>query len=414
MSPDGLLGRVVIVGAGQGGLQVAASLRQEGFGGAITLIGDEPGLPYQRPPLSKAYLKDGEAGRLLLRPAAFYERSAISVLDRTRVVAIDRAARQVVTAEGARHGYDHLVLATGARNLRPAIIGAEHGSVAELRTFADAKAIRDRLGRTRRAIVIGGGFIGLEFAAVARAAGLDVTVVEALGRLMARAVSPPISERFLAAHREAGTRVLLGALAAGIEASDAGKGTGVTLATGERLEGELVLIAAGVVPNAELAAAAGLAVENGIAVDGALATADPAISAIGDCAALPGPHGGRLRLESVQAATDQARHLARRLARGERAPYAAVPWFWSDQGDLKLQIAGLVAGAERVLAMPQDGAASLAASFRAGRLIALETVNAPGQHMAARKLLAEGGITLEAVRGSGFDLRALARALPPA
>lgn len=406
------IGHVVVIGTGQGGLQLAASLRQEGFEGAVTLIGDEPGLPYQRPPLSKTYMKEGNPERLLLKPASFYERGDIRVLEHTRAVAIDRSARQVVTADGARHGYDHLVLATGARNLKPPIIGIDQDHVLALRTLADAEVIRQRLPGTRRAIVIGGGFIGLEFAAVARAAGVGVTVIEALDRLMARAVTPPISRRFLDAHRATGVDIRFGALATAIEPG--GEGAGVTLATGEHLAGDLVLIATGVIPNVELAAEAGLEVANGIAVDDTLLTADPAISAIGDCAAVPGPDGGRLRLESVQAAVDHARHVARRLVAGETAPYAAVPWFWSDQGDLKLQIAGLVTGADRQVVLPEGGPARTVLSFRGERLAAVETVNAPGPHMAARKLFALGPVGFDEIERTSFDLRALAKGARPA
>jgi 3-phenylpropionate/trans-cinnamate dioxygenase ferredoxin reductase component len=410
MSVAGDIGRVVVVGAGQAGQQVAASLRQEGFAGSIVLVGDEPGLPYQRPPLSKGYLKDGMAERLQLAPAAFYEKNAIRLLSGTRVAAIDRAAREVVAGDGARIGYDHLVLATGARNLRPPILGADHGEVVELRSLSHADAIRARMDRTRHAIVIGGGFIGLEFAAVARQAGVEVTVVEALDRLMARVASPAISARFLEAHSGWGTRVLLDALAAGIEIG--GPGTaGVTLATGERIEGDMVLLATGIVPNAELAAEAGLAIENGVRVDARLLTDDPAISAIGDCASFPGPLGGRVRLESVQAAVDHARHVARRIARGEMADYAAVPWFWSDQGDLKLQIAGLTGLANMRVNLPQEGPTETVLGFRKGTLVAVETVNGPGAHMAARRLLARSGGATEAdLRAARWDLRALAKA----
>lgn len=255
--------------------------------------------------------------------------------------------------------------------------------------------------------MIGGGFIGLEFAAVARAAGVEVTVIEALDRLMARGVTPPISGRFLDAHRAAGADVRLATQAVAIEPP--GPESGVSLASGEHIAADLVLIATGVVPNTELAAEAGLAVENGIAVDETLLTSDPAISAIGDCASVPGPDGGRIRLESVQAAVDHARHVARRLVTGEIAAYAAVPWFWSDQGDLKLQIAGLVAGAERQIALPEGGPAETVLSFRSDRLVAVETVNAPGPHMAARKLFGLGPVGFGEVEGAGFDLRALAK-----
>jgi 3-phenylpropionate/trans-cinnamate dioxygenase ferredoxin reductase subunit len=251
--------------------------------------------------------------------------------------------------------------------------------------------------------VIGGGFIGLEFAAVARAAGLEVTVLEAADRLMGRVVSPEISERFRAAHAGWGTEVRLGAPAVAVEPG------AVLLASGERLPAELILLAAGVRPNVELAEAAGLAVANGVAVDDRLLTSDPAVSALGDCAAFPTPDGRVVRLESVQAAVDHARHIARRLATGEDAPYAAVPWFWSDQGDLKLQIAGLRLGADRVLAAPAADGKLVVLSFAGDRLAAVETVNAPAPHMATRRLLAGPPVTLGEVEAAGFDLPRLAK-----
>ena len=289
--------RVVIVGAGQGGFETAAALRKEGFAGRITLIGDEPGLPYQRPPLSKGYMKDGRAERLALRPAAFYETGRIDRLEDARVARIDRARREVILDDGTRHGYDHLVLATGARNAVPPIEGAESPGVLGLRTLADADRLRARMPSIGHAIVIGGGFIGLEFAAVARAAGVGVTVVEAAERLMGRVVSPPISAAFEAAHRAAGARVLTSAPVVSIR-FDGPDPAGVTLADGRYIAGDAVLLAAGIVPNTELAAEAGLRVENGVAVDARLLTSDPSISAIGDCASVPRADGrGRIRLE---------------------------------------------------------------------------------------------------------------------
>ncbi len=369
---------VVIVGAGQGGLQAAMSLRQEGYGGPIALIGAEAGLPYQRPPLSKAYLKTGEADALALRPLSFFEKNAITLVDETRVEAIDRAARRV-RAGSRSFGYDHLILATGTRNLRPAIPGIARAL--DLRTLADARRLRDELDRPRRIAVIGGGFIGLEFAAVARALGHDVTVAEAAPRLMARVVSPWISDRFLALHAGMGTRILLGS--AVVEAT----GDGVVLADGRRIEADLALLAVGVRPNCELAEAAGLAVRNGIVVDSCLRTADPDVSALGDCAAFPDPRTGRpVRLESVQAATDHARAIARRLARGAVEPYAATPWFWSDQSDWKLQIAGL-AGPEDECVVVGDGPVL---RFAEGVLTAVETINDAKTHMKARKILGQG------------------------
>jgi 3-phenylpropionate/trans-cinnamate dioxygenase ferredoxin reductase subunit len=395
--------RVVIVGAGQGGLQAAASLRQDGFGGDITLIGDEPGLPYQRPPLSKAYMKDGDPGRLLLKPAAFYEANAIDYRPRTRVVAVDRAAARVATDDGSTHAYDHLVLATGARNALPPIAGLEGSDVLGLRTLAEADALRRRLATARSAVVIGGGFIGLEFAAVARGAGLEVTVLEAADRLMGRVVSPEISAHFLAAHAGWGVGVRLGTPAVAVEPG------AVILAGGERVPGELVVLAVGVRPNVELAEAAGLAVANGVVVDHRLLTGDPDVSALGDCAAFPTPDGRLVRLESVQAAVDHARHIARRLALGEAAPYAVPPWFWSDQGQLKLQIAGLTHGADRRVVATADAGKLVVLNLAGDRLVAVETVNAPAPHMATRRLLAGPPLGLAEIEAAGFDLPRLAK-----
>ncbi|PZQ50730.1 MAG: pyridine nucleotide-disulfide oxidoreductase [Rhodovulum sulfidophilum] len=398
--------RVIIVGAGQGGFQAAASLRQEGFEGEVTLIGAEPGFPYQRPPLSKAYMADGAADRLLLKPASFYERSAITYLEGAEVTAIDRAAREVTLGDGARRGYDHLVLATGARNARPPIPGQEAEGVLELRTLADAAALRDRLATTKHAVVIGGGFIGLEFAAMARAAGVAVTVLEATPRLMGRALSPAMSDFFLDAHRAMGTEVLLGAAARAIEATD-GRVSGVDTADVQVIPCDLVLIATGIRPNVELAEAAGLPTDNGVVVDATLRTPDPAISALGDVASFPLPSGARVRLESVQAAVDHARHIARRLVKGDTAPYAAVPWFWSDQGKLKLQIAGLGTGADAFEDVPLPDGTRMVLLYRDERLVAAETVNAPGQHMAARRLI---GAPRDLIAEAGHDLKAALKA----
>jgi 3-phenylpropionate/trans-cinnamate dioxygenase ferredoxin reductase component len=396
-------GIVVIVGAGQGGQQAAASLRQQGHAGPVVLIGDEPGLPYQRPPLSKAYMKDGAAERLLLRPAAFYETHRIDYRSGTRVMAIDRATARVETDGGEAIAYDRLILATGARNAVPPIEGVGTAGVAGLRTLADAALLRDRVAGAGSAVVIGGGFIGLEFAAVARAAGLAVSVVEAADRLMARVVSPEVSAYFRAAHEAMGVTLCLGVAAAAVE-----PGT-VLLADGARVEADIVLLAAGVRPNSELAAEAGLAVDDGVLLDATLATSDPAVSALGDCAAFPLPDGRMVRLESVQAAVDQARHIAHRLVTGEGAPYAAVPWFWSDQGNLKLQIAGLTHGADWRVVVPTPGDRLLVLDLAGDRLVAVETVNAPAPHMAARRLLAGPPPTLAEIEAAGFDLPRLAK-----
>ena len=396
--------RVVIVGAGQGGLQVAASLRQDGFAGSITLIGDEPGLPYQRPPLSKAYMKDGDEARLALKPASFFETAAVDYRPATIVAGIDRQAGTAVLDGGEALPFDHLVLATGARNLRPAMPGLDLPGVHELRGLADAARLRAAMTGARRAAVIGGGFIGLEFAAVAAAAGVPVTVIEAAGRLMARAVTPPLSQRFLEFHRGAGVDLRLSSLGQGVTGTTAAEG--VALADGSTVPADLVLLAVGVRPNVELAAEAGLAVANGIVVDGHLRTSDPRIFAIGDCASFP-LAGLATRLESVQAAVDHARHVARTIAGAEQPPYDALPWFWSDQGPLKLQIAGLSTGWDDTHALTDaTGAVDTVLAFRGDRLVAVETVNQAGRHMAARKLLAGGPVMRDRLQALGWDLRA--------
>lgn len=368
--------RVVIVGAGQGGLQAAMSLRQDGHQGPITLIGGEPGLPYQRPPLSKAYLKSGEADKLVLRPADFFAKKGITLRDGTWVEAIDRTAR-TVHAEGEALPYDRLILATGTRNLVPPIAGVSRAL--GLRTLEDARRLRARLTAPCRIAVIGGGFIGLEFAAVARSLGHEVHVAEAAPRLMARVLSPDMSDRFRRMHEGIGTALHLGR---GVtEVTD----EGIVLSDGQVIAADLVLLAAGVRPNTDLADRAGLAIDNGVRVDATLRTSDPDIFALGDCAAFPDPRTGRtIRLESVQAATDHARAIARTITAGTDAPYEAVPWFWSDQADWKLQIAGL--------ASPEDDSVAVddhtVLRFADDRLSAVETINNAKVHMKARKLLA--------------------------
>lgn len=413
MTPENGNGNgIVIIGTGQGGFQLAASLRQEGYQGSITMIGDEPGLPYQRPPLSKAYLNDGRLEAIQLRPDSFYERNAIRLMTPKRAIRLDRQEKTVETLTGELLGYDHLVLATGARNAIPPIAGLDAANVFGLRTASDADRLRDSLGVKRRIVVIGGGFIGLEFAAVATSGGHDVTVVEAGSRLMARAVSPAMSEHFRAFHETLGTRIVLGTGAGGITIGADESAVGVILADGTDLPCDMIQLAAGVRPNVELAAAAGLAVNNGIVVDSTLLTEDPCISALGDCTAFPDPvRGDLIRLESVQAASDQARIIAKRLT-GKPASYDAVPWFWSDQGEWKLQIAGLGTGADEDITIEQAAARKLVFRFKMGQLLAVETINCPGEHMAARQLLRRSQpITRAMLEEWQFDLGGLAKAL---
>lgn len=402
--------RVVIAGSGQAGFQAAASLRQDGFAGEIVMVGEEPGLPYQRPPLSKAYLKEGVEDRLHFRADDFFAKNSILLEDGKSVTAIDRSDRTVTLSDGRVLSYGHLILATGARNRRLPLPGAGLDNVLELRTLDHARHLRQKLSSATSLAVIGGGFIGLEVAATARAFGLEVTVIEATSRLMSRVVSTPISNFFLAAHQDAGVAIQLDSMARAILDDGNGKAAGVELAEGERVGADLVLISAGVVPNAEIAEAAGLYVHDGIRVDDRLLTEDPAISAIGDCASFPfGQDGIQTRLESVQNAIDQAKCVSLRLV-GKPEPYSKVPWFWSDQGPHKLQIAGLTAGADHHEINEHDGKLSVQC-YRRGELIGVETVNAAGEHMAARRILAQPQpLTLEAAQAAGFDIVALMKA----
>ena len=406
---------VVIVGAGHAGFQLAASLRQHGFEGGIVLIGDEPALPYQRPPLSKDYL-DGKIGLdlLLMRPEAFYQDHRIDYLQGGRVSEIDRAGKTVRLASGERLGYSHLVLATGARNRVPALPGIELDGVCYLRTLAETDGLRDRLAAADNVVVIGAGFIGLEFAAVARGHGRNVHILELTDRAMGRVVSVETSRFFAEAHRRTGVVFGFGAQAARI-AGDRGRVDHVELAGGEKLPADLVLVSIGVVPNGELAAAAGLAVANGIVVNAELLTADGNISAIGDCAVFPCPHaaGQPTRLEAVQNAADHARCVADRLV-GKPHAYGALPWFWSEQGPLRLQIVGLTGGHDQTVPRgPIESGEFSVFCYKAGRLLGVESINRPADHAHARRLLAAGReVSPEQAADASFDLRAAASARP--
>ncbi len=399
-------GAVVIVGAGHAGFQLAASLRQAGFKEPVFLINDEAHLPYQRPPLSKAYLK-GSAGpdSLMFRPDKFYRDQTIELIH-DRVTSIDRAARKVTLASGAALDYGHLVLATGARNRLLDIPNANLSDVRYLRILDDSEALRPLLASRKRVVVIGAGFIGLEFAATARIKGLEVDVIELGPRVMARAVTAEVSEYFQKQHSAAGIRILLGVQATSIE-SDGKTVTGVSLSDGRHLPADLVVVGVGVLPNVELAAEAGLSAASGIIVNEHLLTSDPDISAIGDCALFESARfGGSLRLESVQNATDHARCVAARLT-GDARPYDGQPWFWSDQGDDKLQIAGLTTGYDRVVLRGDPIAKAFSAfCYKAGALVGIESVNRAGDHMFGRRLLAAGGsIAPDNAADVSFDLK---------
>jgi 3-phenylpropionate/trans-cinnamate dioxygenase ferredoxin reductase subunit len=400
-------GPVIIIGAGHAGFQLAASLRQSGFAERIALLNDEGHLPYQRPPLSKAYLKGtGGPDSLMFRPDKFYRDQNVDLIV-DHATAIDRQARTVALASGTSLDYGHLVFATGARNRLLDIPNANLEGVRYLRTLDESEALRHLIGPGHRVVVIGAGFIGLEFAATARGKGMEVDVVELGVRVMARAVTAEISEFFQARHAAAGIRIHLGVQVTSIEA-DGPKVTGVSLSDGRHLPADLIVVGVGVLPNVELAAEAGLPVASGIIVDEHLLTSDPNISAIGDCALFASPRfGGSLRLESVQNATDHARCVAARLT-GKTEVYDGLPWFWSDQGPDKLQIAGLTTGYDRVVVRgDREQNAFSAFCYKGAQLLGIESVNRAGDHMFGRRLLGAGGsITPEQAADRSFDLKA--------
>jgi 3-phenylpropionate/trans-cinnamate dioxygenase ferredoxin reductase component len=399
-------GTVLIAGAGHAGFQIAASLRQHGFAERICLINDEAHLPYQRPPLSKAYLKgEGRPDSLMFRPEKFYRDQNIELIA-DRAAFIDRSAQRLLLASGAFLDYGHLVLATGARNRLLDLPNANLADVRYLRILDESEALRQRIHSARHVVVIGAGFIGLEFAATARAKGLEVDVVELATRVMARAVTAEISEYFEAQHRAAGIRIHLGVQATGIE-NDGDRVAGVSLSDGRHIPADLVVVGVGVLPNVELAAEAGLPVASGIIVDEQLLTSDPNISAIGDCALFASPRfGGSLRLESVQNATDHARCVAARLT-GDAKTYDGLPWFWSDQADDKLQIAGLTTGYDQVVVRGDRAARSFSAfCYKAGMLVGIESVNRAADHVFGRKLLGMNrSLAAEQAADPGFDLK---------
>ncbi len=383
--------QTVIVGAGHGAGQIVATLRQKQYAGRIVLVGEESWLPYQRPPLSKKYLA-GElpADRLYVKPASFYEQPNIDVQLETRVQSIDRDANRVVLDSGKTLDYSAVVLATGSRVRTLEADGVELDGVHYLRGIDDVDRIREGLESAKHVVIVGAGYIGLEVAAVARTAGHDVTVVEMADRVMSRVVSPELSTFYEDVHRDAGVELLLGTGVDGFVGAD-GRLSGVRLGDGRVLPADLAVVGVGIVPNVELAETAGLPVDNGIMVDERCRTADPAVYAIGDCTAHPSRVYGRmLRLESVQNALEQAKTAAVNIAGGD-AVYDQVPWFWSDQYDLKLQIVGLSAGFDQAVIRGNPDARSFSCAYlKDGRLIAIDAVNAPKDFMQAKALIAAG------------------------
>lgn len=377
---------ILIIGAGHAGGSVAANLRQLGSDAPITVIGDEPHLPYQRPPLSKAWLKGDVAFSAVgLRPLSFYDQRGIILRLDTRATAISRDAHTIILADGEILPYRSLILATGARARRLGLAGEDLPGVHVLRTIADADRVKAGLISGQRLVVIGGGYIGLEVAASARLKGMEVVVIEREARLLARVASPPISTFMQRFHERQGVAFRLETGVSGFDVRD-GAVRGVRLDDGHIEAADMVLVGIGAVPNTELAEAAGLACNNGISVNLEARTSDPDIFAIGDCTERPLPHYGcRARLESVASALEQARQAAAAIC-GAKAPAPEVPWFWSDQYDLKLQIAGLPIGATRVEVRGdiEQGKFAVAHLDDGGRLCAVEAVNAPAEYMSGR------------------------------
>jgi 3-phenylpropionate/trans-cinnamate dioxygenase ferredoxin reductase component len=369
---------IVIVGAGEAGARAALALREERYGGAVTLVGAEALPPYERPPLSKAVLTSAEEpSPPAIGPAGGLAERGVALLTGVAIAAIDRAAHEIVAADGRRLRFDRLCLATGASPRRLAVAGGD--ACLLLRNYDDAVALRRRFVAGARIAIVGGGFIGLELASSAVARGCVATIVEAAPRVMTRAVPAEIAEIAARRHQRAGVELIVGAQIAAIARS--GQGVAVVLGDGRRIEADHVIAGVGVAPDTALAASCGLAVDNGVAVDGALRTSDPDIFAIGDCASFTHAlyDGRRIRLEAWRNAQDQGAFVARSML-GEVAPYAAVPWFWSDQHDLTLQIAGLADegrfSARRDLG---DGALMLFHLAEDGRLVAASAIGPLGK-----------------------------------
>ena len=405
----------VVVGAGLAGFHVATALREQRYPGRVLLVGDESHRPYHRPPLSKGYLLGSAAESSIdMRPAAFYADKRIELLLGAAVVAIDRTNRKLVMRDDRVINYSHLVLAVGARNRRLQVPGTDLQGVFYLRHLDEARALRPALPAAKRVVVVGAGFIGLEFASAAIKSGAEVTVLDVADRPMSRALSAPMSDLFMREHYKSGMRFAFGTQVKQL-IGEAGKVIAVETADGQVLPCDTVLIGIGVRPNVELAAGCGLEVRNGIVVDANLLTADPDISAVGDCAAHPNPYSDNeiVRLESVQNATDQGRCVAARIL-GRPQPYAAVPWFWSDQGPLKLQIAGLTSASDQTVIRGDPAITSCAVfCFRDGKLLGVETVNRPAEHMVARRLLASHcPITPAQASDPTVDLKYLAAGAP--
>ncbi|WP_439117324.1 NAD(P)/FAD-dependent oxidoreductase [Nocardioides cremeus] len=369
---------------------MAAGLRQQGWSGEVVVVGDEPALPYHRPPLSKAYLAGTSSLQdLALRKAEFYAKHDIRLVQST-VTQVDRAAQQVGLNDGTTMGYTHLALCTGGRVRTLDVSGIDLPGVFYLRTFADVESIRALAASGSHAVIVGGGYVGLETAASLRALGLDVTVLEAAERVLERVTAPEVSAFYERVHRDAGVVIRTGAQVSAMAGDQ--RVREVVLRGGERIPADLVVVGVGLVPNTELAAEAGLYVENGIVIDDLARTSDPRIVAAGDCASHRMARYDRLvRLESVPSAGEQAKTAAATLC-GKERPIAALPWFWSDQYDLKLQIAGLNLGYDELVLSgdPSRDRDFTCYYLQQGRLLAADCVNRPRDFLKAKQLISQG------------------------
>jgi 3-phenylpropionate/trans-cinnamate dioxygenase ferredoxin reductase subunit len=403
---------VVIVGAGHGGAQVAVSLRTQKFEGSIAIIGDEPELPYERPPLSKEYFAgEKEFERIQIRPAKYWDERAVTMLLGKRVVSVDPAAHTVTTDAGETIGYGKLVWATGGSPRMLPIPGGDLPGVQGVRTRADADAMKAASENAGQVVVIGGGYIGLEAAAVLRKAGKPVVLLEALDRVLARVAGEDLSRFYEKEHRDHGVDLRLGVQVEAIEGET--RATGVRLASGEVIPADLVIVGIGIVPAVEPLIAAGAAGGNGVLVDHHCKTNLPDVYAIGDCAAHANDfaEGAVIRLESVQNANDQANVVAKGIC-GDEARYHAIPWFWSNQYDLKLQTAGLSSGHDQTVLRGDPAARSFSIVYlRAGKVIALDCVNATKDYVQGRMLVTAG---LQATPEQLADAETPLKALLPA
>ncbi len=412
---DAASSTAIIIGAGHAGGELAIALRNEGWEGRILLLGEEAHLPYHRPPLSKAYLAGSvEKSSLSIRPQMAYDKANVEFIGGVRVSRIDRANQRLELADGSQLAYDKLAIATGGR---PRPLSVPNAAVAErcanfhyLRTLDDVEQIRAQLAPGKRLAIVGGGYIGLEVAASAIAQGLQVTVLEALPRVLQRVTAAELSAYYERKHREAGVDIRTGVQVADLEVSGESV-SAVLCADGSRLETDLVVVGIGLLANTELAAEAGLQVDNGILVDEHAQTSDPHIYAAGDCTNHPNALlGRRLRLESVPNALEQSRVAAANMA-GKAKTYASVPWFWSDQYELKLKMVGLAEGFERLVLRGDPATDSFSAFYLKGdKVLAADTVNRPQDFIAAKRLVAEGIAVTDAQLAD--DSRPLKELLP--